>query len=201
VLFLIWGIAVVGLLSFVLIWMMTVEVEFKLILERYKNHAFLILRLFHGWVQLRYNLKVQRDDRELVKFVLLKTDEKVMSSKEPYEIFNQIKQWRRKSRKYAGVFRYLGTKVCIKSFSVLSNVGIEGEAALTALLAGALVTIIHGILDFITNTNEIIHRRVVVTPVYNHSLFKLDVDCIFHIKIGHIIIAGLKAFTQKRGKG
>lgn len=200
-LFLVWRIAAVGLLLFILICLMTVEVEFKLILERYKKHAFLILRLFRGWVQFRYNLKVQRDEEELLRFVLLKTDDKVMSSKNPYELFNQIKQWRGKSRKYADVFRYLCTKVCIRNFSMLSNIGIGDEAALTALTAGALLTVINGILDFMTNTNKIIHRRVVVSPVYNRTLFQLDMDCIFHIKIGHIIIAGLKAFTQKRRKG
>jgi len=180
---------------------MTVEIEFKLILERYKKHAFFILRLFRGWVQFRYNLKVQRDEEELVKVVLLKTDDKVMGSKSPYELLNQIKHWKEKSGKYAGAFRYLYTKVCIRSFTMLSNIGIEDEAALTALLAGALFTIMNAFLDFMANTNEIMHRKVVVSPVYNRSLFQLDMDCIFHIKIGHIIIAGLKAFTQKQGKG
>ncbi|HWJ04137.1 MAG TPA: DUF2953 domain-containing protein [Verrucomicrobiae bacterium] len=73
------------------------------------------------------------------------------------------------------------------------EVGLK-DAAETGIAVGAIWSVIGYYLGKL-NTNitfEVANPQVAVYPSFRQPIFKADIDCIFKLRIGHIIIAGFK---------
>jgi len=174
-----------------------IEVEIKFVQKEKKNFSFIIVRLLRGLIRFRLNFEVERDKETILKVHIRKTDKALIRTEEPKEIFDYLRKSMEKSRKYLSSLQYIRSKIIIKNFSLLSRIGIEGDAGLTALLSGGIMAAVNGALDMFSWHHACIHRNVVVIPDYERSTLDIDLDCIINLRIGHIIIAGYKIAEQK----
>ncbi len=75
------------------------------------------------------------------------------------------------------------------------EVGLE-DAAHTGLLVGGLWSMLGYYLGKLNNniTFQVPKPQVAVYPSFCKPQFKVDIDCTFNVRIGHIIIAGFKVY-------
>nr|WP_239094156.1 DUF2953 domain-containing protein [Bacillus sp. B15-48] len=95
--------------------------------------------------------------------------------------------------------RKLFNKVSVKKLEWHTAVGI-GEAASTAVLCGAIWSVKGSIIGLISNYMRMKEMPVVtVTPIFQQTLSQIQLKCIFQIRIGHAILAGLKLVRYWKG--
>ncbi|HZK18417.1 MAG TPA: DUF2953 domain-containing protein, partial [Clostridia bacterium] len=80
-----------------------------------------------------------------------------------------------------------------------TDIGME-DAAETGLLAGLLWMLKGVVVSHLRNrSGDIRTNSVVVVPHYDCAQFATDVNCIFTLRFGHIMLAGLKKHTGPEG--
>jgi hypothetical protein len=95
-------------------------------------------------------------------------------------------------RRYRRVFRKLLKSVRIRQVNWTTEIGL-GDPAGTGIAAGLLWGIQGYIYKVLQSKVGPVERRprLLVLPCFDSTCFRLDFHCIFDLRIGHIIIAGL----------
>ena len=99
-------------------------------------------------------------------------------------------------RKYKIGIQYINEKLVMDEISWLTEVGV-GDAAATAITTGFFWAIKSNIIALLIKKLELKSYHVNVFPFYGADKFNTSLDCIITLKIGYIIIAGLKILTKK----
>jgi len=88
----------------------------------------------------------------------------------------------------------------VKEIQLRTDIGL-GDAALTAVIAGLLQSLILTYLNFLHfKDSKKMHAEVYFAPVFEKIIFSTDLKCILGIKIAHIISALAKKLFKKREK-
>jgi hypothetical protein len=99
---------------------------------------------------------------------------------------------------YADFMRWLTNKIRLKRFYWVTRIGLD-DAAATAITVGGC----WAIKSYLTATLWHRHRTarvrplIRVIPAYNQEIFQTDFECIFSIRLGHIIGAGIRLLRYK----
>lgn len=75
------------------------------------------------------------------------------------------------------------------------NIKIEegtGEPAYTGIVGGIVYSLVYSIFGFVSNKIRIINHSIKIIPNFNKPIFKINIDCIFTIRIGNIICVGIR---------
>jgi len=99
---------------------------------------------------------------------------------------------------YADFMRWVTNKIQIEHLYWVSRIGLE-DAAETAILVGGCWTIKSYIAAALWHRHRCTRARpfIRVYPVYNQKVFCTDFECIFSIRLGHIIGAGIRLMRYK----
>jgi hypothetical protein len=85
----------------------------------------------------------------------------------------------------------LASKTDIQNLSLNINIGL-GDAALTALAYGSIISVYYPLRDYFIKRFKLKSSRLELFPHFNDRRFDVVLNCIFYIKLGHIIIVGFK---------
>ncbi len=126
----------------------------------------------------------------------LKTKEK---SDNKESIFSKLDNYKKKymnTKKYYNalyppIHDFLTKQIKIKDFKWITHMGCN-DAGATALLSGVLWMIKGKIVSFLKNIFVSDNTKINIVPIFNNSVFKTDLTCIIHIKIGYIITTLIK---------
>lgn len=99
---------------------------------------------------------------------------------------------------YANFMRWVTKKIHFERFYWVSRIGLE-DAAETAILVGGCWTVKSYIAAALWHRHCCTKARpfIRVFPVYNQKVFHTDFQCIFSIRLGHIIGAGIRLMRYK----
>lgn len=110
----------------------------------------------------------------------------------------------KKVRSYLTVIEELENKGRFKKFEWIITIGTN-DAAQTAILLGVLWGVLGHFLAFLQNRYSFrCQPALCVNPSFTHKVLDTCFDCIFELKIGHIMFAGFKELGRRwitEGKG
>lgn len=172
------------------------EVEIKIILKNGVNYSFLIIRLLRGILRLRINLSFKGLNQNFFSIILRKTDSSLDKETSLEEVFKFFQKNHKRLLSNAGISKYLFSKTEIRSLSLNLEIG-TGDAAQTAIISGAIIFIFSTIQFYIRNRYSLGSQILQVIPYFQRQVFNMDLDCIIHLRIGHIIIAGIRIIGGK----
>jgi len=172
------------------------EIEVKILLKNGVNYSFIVLRLFRGILRFRINLTLRKAREGFYSLILRKTDSKLDKETSLEEVFKLIKKNYKKLLNQGGIGKYLLSKTRISNLSLNLELG-TGDAAQTAIISGAIAFTFSSIQSYIINRYSLSTQALRVFPYFNRRVFNMDLDCIIHLRIGHIIIAGIKIIGRK----
>lgn len=185
-----------SLLIIIAIFLIELETEIKIILKDGENYSFIAFRLFGGILRLRLNLTLDKKRKGFYSLILRKTDSKLDKETSLEEVFKLIKKNYKKLFSQVDVVKYLLSKAKISNLSLNLELG-TGDAAQTAIISGAIAFIFSAIQSYIVNRYSLGPQALRVLPCFNYIVFNMDLDCIIHLRIGHIIFAGTRIIGRK----
>lgn len=98
---------------------------------------------------------------------------------------------------YKKAFAYLISKTKVRSLRFNLTFGV-GDAALTGMLVGFSWIILGSILSLLFAYVNTTAERITVNPSFDKTTFRLELGCIIHVKLGHIIITGIRMLILYR---
>ena len=189
----------IGIILLFFITLCFLSIEFKLenfrfslknIKGRHINEDYrieIILKLFSKIRIYKKIISKSKLEKNNVKFQLKKLEKKMKNntSKIDIKILKVIMQ---------------SLKIKLRYITLKVNIGTS-DAAITAIITGAISGLIGIFLTNIINLNKLNYFEV--TPNYNNTnLFKVELNCIFELKLIHIIytICNLRKKGEENGR-
>ncbi|KJF28171.1 DUF2953 domain-containing protein [Clostridium aceticum] len=99
-------------------------------------------------------------------------------------------------KKYCEVLHYIHKRITINKVLWKTNIGLE-DAADTAIISGILWGIKSNLMTLLKRKLRPQRIYIDVVPCYVSKKFGVIFDCIVTLKIGYIIIAGIKLLSTK----
>lgn len=161
----------------------------------------------NGLVRYEYEIPLIKKNGEKVRFKLVKGQNREMredTKKEEklfpfgmFEKYNSVKIYLKDhSSLFEDVRRYLNKKDIHVELNIKLRQG-TGDAAQTGVLCG-LIWAAAGILaSHITRYLKCIKRNIHITPCFDKRIFEVKANCIFHVKLVHIIVVLIKIYHTK----
>ncbi|MFZ5965810.1 MAG: DUF2953 domain-containing protein [Bacillota bacterium] len=164
-------------------------------------------RTFFGLVQFKYEVPIVKwmfspQQENKVKLALNteveSSQSQLIDEKKSLLNIHEIQDIQQRFSQYYHQFNptihYFLSKTEMKSLNWKTKLGFE-NAAVTGILSGMLWTFKGMIISIISNhirNSENISLHI--EPCFDAEDFQMSFDCIFRIKVGHIIIAAIKGF-------
>lgn len=186
----------VALVLLMLLWILKIEIEFKIIIKNGTNYSFMIVRMLKGLLRLRLNLSLCPDKNKLFTVTIRKTDSSREKSTTLEDALQYIKKAINAYKRNKKSFLYLKSKIKFDNLSVRSRIG-TGDAAATALVSGSFYWIFSMTAYHIMTKYSLKKHKILVLPFFKGPLLDLDFDCIINFKLGDIIITGVNILVQK----
>ena len=95
----------------------------------------------------------------------------------------------------------IGTKLVIREFDVRVKLGVEGDAAATALLCGGALAMFQFARALIVRDREQPNGFILIKPEFAKARFSVRFKCIVAIKLRHIIWEVIKTLTGRHKDG
>ena len=135
---------------------------------------------------LEKRLKAQKDKSE--KSEEKDGDKNLQKQKKTLDGINDAFDFVSKFRRiYVRSRRFVRKRFCIKQLNVCLEYSMA-DAALTAITAGTLWTLLYRILGLMTTIARVDGHDFSVKPVYEeHFMFDVDIECILKFRIANII--------------
>ena len=113
------------------------------------------------------------------------------------EVKQIVTKFHQDYQRYWPFFRYLLNRTQCRKLHWRTKIGFA-DAALTGWITGALWTIKSMLVGKIFSLVSPPQCPVVmVQPEFNEKQFALDFDCIFEVRMGHIMVTGIKLALRK----
>jgi len=126
-------------------------------------------------------------------------DKSVINIHEAQKIIDKYKKLYIRFEKFIVPFiKRIKEKIIIKKIYLNTELGTN-DAAETAVITGIIWSLKSYAVTILANNFDSSDIFVNVVPNYNIRTFKTSIDCIFSIKLGNIINAGLKTLLAKKG--
>lgn len=137
---------------------------------------------------IKYKAKLEKSKTNK----LLKSISKIFS----VDDFNHIKKYfRHDPVLLQRMVHYWSKKLFIKDFYLRLQYGFE-DAALVALLYGAIWTLWGALLSIAENNFNFTTKELRLEPVFDRSVFNIEFSCIIKFKFGNIINTGIMVLKR-----
>lgn len=195
------GITIIILILLIII--SSVKVNILVLKENKDSKIIIKVKLLYGLIRFKKELgafEVTKTNKENDEDLKIKIKSDFWSKHEGYTDFINIEKIGdtvNTIRDYRDVIDYSIERTNFHRLFWKTEVGLD-DAALTGVVAGIINIFksnLFAILNSRKNRPKSIHFKI--TPNFNRQVLKTDIDCIFTIKIGYIIIAGLKYLWVK----
>ncbi len=100
-------------------------------------------------------------------------------------------------KRYRMGIRYINKRLVMEDISWTTEVGVS-DAAATAITTGVFWAVKSNIVALLIKKMSLKSYHVNVLPYYGADKFNTSLDCIITLKIGYIIIAGLKILFKSK---
>lgn len=150
---------------------------------------FINLTIENNKLVVKYKTKVKSAKTNKIK----KYFNKMMTPREMKNSLSFLKDGLR----YKKAFAYLVSKTKVRGFRFNLTFGV-GDAALTGILIGFSWIILGSILSLLFTYVNMTAERITVNPTFDKAAFKLELGCIIHVKLGHIISTGIRMLILYR---
>jgi len=167
------------------------ELDIKIKIQNKSNYVFFILKLFRGLIPIRFKLSLEALEKGTFYLIMRKMDSDFERSFKLDEIFDMLKRNRAKYTKFSGHFKYLASKINIKYLNLDLKLGLQ-DAAVTAIVYGFTITIFSSIKSYLFNEYGLENISIKIIPYFNETKLDLVLGCIINIRLGHIIITGIR---------
>lgn len=168
---------VIFLFVLIAIGMSKAEIIYEYSIKGGNDHVIITIYLLWKLIKFRKDISKDTDKKEKQK-TDTELHDKYIHLKQLYHLFSIIK-------------KYLNKKLEISDLKIKFEIG-TGDACYTGIAAGMAWSLIGTAISTITSTFKTKKFNCKVLPDFNKRTVKLDLDCIFTIKIVHIIVVALK---------
>lgn len=180
----------------------------KFLKDNKNDEMIITIKLFHGVYTYKKEIPLIDLDVEDKKLKLEVSEESetnttngiINENHKKFDIETIIYKIRKAHKifiKYYKPINYLINRVYWQSLVWRTEIGLD-DAAITGFSTGLIGIFKGNILSFLYNQNIKFEKfNVKAVPNFESEIIKTSIDCIFSIKIGYIIIAGLKSIKIK----
>ncbi|MEW9110257.1 DUF2953 domain-containing protein [Cytobacillus gottheilii] len=208
-----WLLIIAGILLFLLLLIIftRVKVYFHLYHNKDQNHMKLEFRAWYGLIKYKIDIplvKIAEDSPTLV--VKEKTaagpnenqtskDTKEYSADTLLDSLHDTKEILHHVVSLYKIIQSFLKKITIKTLSWHTLVGV-GDAALTGMITGAFWSVKGSLLGFISHYFRLkAIPDVTITPQFQFAVSQTALTCMFHFRIGHAMVAGIKLIKYWKG--
>ena len=117
-------------------------------------------------------------------------------------IVDFINNYKEDKKKLIDIINFFKRKITITNINMSLRIGLN-DAFVVAIISGAIWTLIGIFKLLIKNYFIVEEEKFMVKPTYDLETLDVDMNCIFRVKIVHIIFVGTKILLYrwwKRGK-
>lgn len=186
------------IIIFIVILLVKIYILLEYIRDDIDDHLVVSLFAVKGFLKFKYEFPFLDINKEGIRSKKLKKagkgekevgeEDKLFGLNELYKRYKYLKHLI-EEKKY--IFRYLRRRVKPKELNIKISVG-TGEVFLTGVLTG-IVWMVVGIIDsYLSNGVKPFKKVVKVETDFTGKDVKIDLYCIFRIKLVHIIVVGIK---------
>ncbi len=182
--------------------------KIKCVIEYVRNddddHIVISFYTLDGMFKYKYEIPLVDLGQEGVKFKLVRESGKkeriVRDRKEKLKItevygkYIAVRDYYNANKKlFCDLRDYIKTRVVLAEFNLTIVEGTD-NASHTGILCGFLWSAAGLLSTALTNTFKTFKKCVVIRPNYHKKEFTIDIFCIFHLKLVHIIVMVTKIF-------
>lgn len=171
------------------------QLKAKIKIDNKTNYSFFIIRLFGGLIRLRFNFTLASLERGAISIILRKTNSDLEHHAKIEDIFHYMVNSYKRYIKYADQFRKLVSKTTIQNLNLDMTIGLD-DAAQTALLSGSILTLFNSFRGYVKSKFNLKDSKIRLLPYFEGAEFDMVLDCIINVKLGHIIITGIRMLIQ-----
>ena len=183
-------------------------IEIKCVIEYIRNddndHIVISFYTMKGIFKYKYEIPLVDLGQTGVKFKLVREvgkKERTISTRkeklkvtEIYDKYTTIRDYFKENEKLICDLRdYIKTRIVLSQFNLEITEGTE-NASHTGIICGFLWAASGLLSTALTNTFKTFKKYVTIKPNYNKKEFTVDIFCIFHVKLVHIIVMVIKIF-------
>ena len=186
-----------------LISFLSVQFELKYLRKKNNDHISIKISLLRGL--LKYTLNIPKINLNSQK-TALKVEAELEGEKsvpdadihKKYSIgylYQQFMHWYPEIKEYFYAGKYLLKRVVPSKIKWQTEIGLS-DAAITGMSVGILWAVKSALLSNIYSCFALAPRppEIRILPRFNEKTLVINIDCIFDVKIGYIIITALKFF-------
>ncbi len=192
-------------LSLILL-MLFLLIKVNILLEYLRNgwneHIIISFFVLRGLIKYKYEIPLVDLEKDGLKFRKVKekgSDEKDIKDEKEFVKFKRIYENYKALRRFyyqniesiCNIRSFLRGRLVLRKFDLKVALG-TGDACLTGLVAGLIWSLAGIVVSWLENSFKTDARSVDVKVDYMEKKFKIDLYCIFNIKIVHIIVVGFK---------
>ncbi|MBZ4665747.1 DUF2953 domain-containing protein [Mahella sp.] len=170
----------------------TIEFEIKIFVNNAENYLFISMRWLKGLVTLRYNISIGVDSKKRWRLLIRKTDNAAAGETPLQKVVELIKRWISSAKGLKAVILYILGRVRIPYIQLHMSVGLY-DAAVTAILTGSIQSLVYILFSYAKIRIMIGDADISIKPNYAGDNITVHGDGIVRLRLGHIIIASIKA--------
>lgn len=195
---------VIGLLVVVAFMLaLSVQVELFLETEGKKLKGFIRVSYLFGLVSFRRSLHEVKprmtDEGPAIDASMnaatseKKTNRRIFTTEEAWKFLKEWRMWVRQFRRAIPLLRWTLRRTIITSFRSAVKLG-TGEAPATGMAVGATYSVLNILVGRLSSYCVFrAYPSLVVTPDFDAAVFDLEQQCIFKIRLGYAIWAGIRS--------
>ncbi|MDK2903006.1 MAG: hypothetical protein PWQ93_925 [Clostridiales bacterium] len=184
-------VSIIGV-AIALLWFSTIEFEIKIFVNNVENYLFISMRWLKGLVTLRHNMSIGVDSKKRWRLFMRKTDNAAFGETPLQKVVESIKRRASSAKGLKTVILYILDVMHIPYIQLHMSVGLY-DAAVTALLTGSIQSLIYILFDYAKTRIMIGDADINIKPNYAGNNITVHGDGIIRLRLGHIIIASIKA--------
>lgn len=184
--------------------------EIKSVIEyiRNDNDDYIVISFYTMKGIFKYKYEIPLVDLGLtgIKFKLVREvgkKERVVSTRkeklkvtEIFDKYTTVRDYYKSNQKLICDLRdYIKTRIVLSQFNLEITEGTE-NASHTGIICGFLWAASGLLSTALTNTFKTFKKCVTIKPNYNKKEFTVDIFCIFHVKLVHIIVMVTKIYLN-----
>ena len=197
------------ILAVIVVWLLLLKINVLLEYLRKEWDDHLTISLFALGGRIKYKYEIPMLD---IKKTGIKLDKVKESGKEEKDIekstgflrffelfdkFDDIKDlYEFYKPEVCDIRQYLKPRLVLKELKLDVGVG-TGDAFYTGILSGFMWSVVGIVTSFLSNNFKILKKAVNVKTDFVEKKFKIDLYCIFNVKIVHIIVVAFKILFYK----
>lgn len=177
------------LLTLLIIFMQKLNIVIEYVKDRQTDKLVFVFSVLKGIFEFRYAIPKSKKKKK----------KQMDGFSEIYLKIRQIKAFYESNKMFK---IYLGRKLVLEEFNLKIKAGIN-DACLSGIMTGVLWSIAGSITAYLSSNFKVMKKHIDIKPEFAENVFKLDLYCIFSIRIVNIIIVGLKMlpyFIRNRRK-